>query len=249
MDATISICIGNYSAYNSGYLIDRWVDLPQEPAVLEATIEEMRRNAELLTGSPSEEFYVSDYDGIPFGFEYGRLFSEYTSIGSLNVLAKVMEEHPNETETMQAVLDTGCDVPDSLLGLCNWILQADELPYYSYSIDLNLFKNDSNELKMGYSCAIDSGLFEKLEELDVLSYFDFEHYGREMSHDAHLGEAGYVDAALPMPREDRFSWDEIKDDIGWGGGKRENLSPTLDGAKAAQKNRPKVEQTGIGPKQ
>ena len=31
-----------------------------------------------------------------------------------------------------------------------------------------------------------------------------------MGEDCLLGEEGYVDAALPLPREDLYSWDEIR---------------------------------------
>ena len=63
---------------------------------------------------------------------------------------------------------------------------------------------------MGYSWAVESGLYGMLDNLGVSGFFDFEAYGERMGEDCFLGEDGYVDAALPLPREDLYSWDEIR---------------------------------------
>ncbi|MBR0405574.1 MAG: antirestriction protein ArdA, partial [Eggerthellaceae bacterium] len=155
----IAVCIGNYGTYNNGYLIDRWVDLPMDPGDLAHLLHDMEfENRDIGAG---EEFYVSDYDGTPFGIGYGSRgpFSEYTPIESLNLLAQVMEDHPRECGIVQMALDSGCDCPESVLGLANWILQADDIPVYAYGLDPDVFSATSPEEKMGYSWAVESGLY------------------------------------------------------------------------------------------
>ena len=206
----IAVCIGNYGAYNNGYLIDRWVDLPMDEGDLARLLRDMEaENRDIGAG---EEFYVSDYDGTPFGIGCGSRgpFSEHTPIGSLNLLAQVMEDHPRECGIVQMALDAGCDCPESVLGLANWILQADDIPVYAYGLDPDVFSATSPEEKMGYSWAVESGLYGMLDDLGVAGFFDFEAYGERMGEDCFLGEDGYVDAALPLPREDLYSWDEIR---------------------------------------
>ena len=206
----IAVCIGNYGAYNNGYLIDRWVDLPMDSGDLARLLRDMEaENRDIGAG---EEFYVSDYDGTPFGIGYGSRgpFSEHTPIESLNLLAQVMEDHPRECGIVQMALDAGCDCPESVLGLANWILQADDFPVYAYGLDPDVFSATSPEEKMGYSWAVESGLYGMLDDLGVSGFFDFEAYGERMGEDCLLGEDGYVDAALPLPREDLYSWDEIR---------------------------------------
>lgn len=206
----IAICIGNYGAYNNGYLIDRWVDLPMGSGDLARLLRKMEEENRGI--GAGEEFYVSDYDGTPFNVAYGGSgpFSECTPIESLNLLAQVMEDHPRECGIVQMALDAGCDCPESVLGLANWILQADDIPVYPYALDADAFQATTPEEKMGVSWAIGSGLYGALDDLDAVGFFDFAAYGERVGADCLLGDDGYVDLGLDMPAEDTFSWDDIR---------------------------------------
>lgn len=206
----IVVCIGNRGAYANGYLIDRWVELPMEPDDLARLLHEMQtENADL---GANEEFYISDYDDTPFDIGYSPRgpFSENTPIEHLNMLAGLMDLNPEGCMILEDVLDTGCDYPDNVLGLCNWIIQADKIPFYSYGIDLDAFPATTPAEKMGLSWAIDSGLYGILEHLNAVGYFDFGAYGEWIAEDVLPGEMGYLDILGDMPDEDRYGWDDIR---------------------------------------
>lgn len=225
----IVVCIGNWGAYANGYLIDRWAELPMEPGDLARLLSDMQaENADLGAG---EEFYISDYDGTPFGIGYSSRgpFSEDAPIEHLNLLAKLMELHPGACKVVEAALDTGCDCPDDVLGLANWILQADDIPLYSYGLDQDAVHATTPAEKMGLSWAIDSGLFDALEKADAVGCFDFGAYGEAIGNDCFLGEDGYIDGSLDMPDEDRYDWDDIREMTGFQTGEelRNEFSPAV----------------------
>lgn len=163
-----------------------------------------------------EEIYISDYDGIPFGLSYGNIFSEYTSLSDLNLLAKQMQLNPGGAQKVQEALDCGTDSPDSILGLMNWIEQADDIPYYSYDFEgIENCPNMSAEEKYGYTLAEQTGVYQILEEHGLVYHFDFEGYGRDESDSGYvdLGKNGYVYTGENMPSEDYFSREELSEQI------------------------------------
>lgn len=204
---TIRVWIGNYGAYNEGYLIDQPAELPMSDNALNALLQSIQSKAERLTGYPCEEMYISDYDGIPFDCSYGRIFSEYTPIHKLNTLAQLMEEFPDNCEIVEHVLNTGCDTPDSILGIMNWIIQAEELPYYAY--DAPQWAS-SEEEKFGWTLASYEPWYQALEDAGVSDHFDIEDYGRSNSFDVYLGNEGYVDPRCEFPQDDKYTYNEIK---------------------------------------
>lgn len=210
-DETITVCIGNYGYYNEGELHDAWITLPK-------TDEEIRRFlAEHRLQDPMhEEIYISDYDGIPFGLDYGGIFSEYTSLDDLNLLAKQMQLNPDAVERVEAALGCGCDEPTSIISLMNWIEQADEVPYYSYSFDgMENCRSISAEEKYGYTKAERTGDYRYLEKRGLHQYFNFEEFGAADSHSGYvvLGEDGYIDTQHSMPDESYYSRDELQEQI------------------------------------
>lgn len=146
----ITICVGNYGYYDEGKLHDTWLDLPKKRSEINTFL-----RTHQLRDRFHEEIYISDYDGIPFGFSYGTIFSEYTSLDDLNLLAATMQLYPNETKIVEEALSTGCDAPDSVIRLINWILQADNVPYYAYDIPDHM-SSASAEEKLGYTLAQDT---------------------------------------------------------------------------------------------
>lgn len=115
-EGTITVCIGNYGYYNEGELRDKWITLPKTDVEIQQFLTDNG-----LQDAQHEEIYISDYDGIPFGFEYGTIFSEYTHLDDLNLLAKQMELRPDAVERVQEVLDTGCDAPENIIELMNLV--------------------------------------------------------------------------------------------------------------------------------
>lgn len=211
---SIEVCIGNEGYYAEGELRDAWITLPK-------TDEEIRDflSANGLQDPEHEEIYISDYDGVPFGLN--SLFGEYTSLDQLNLLAKLMEKMPEDAEKVDKALGCGIDEPESALGLMNWIVQADEIPYYSYDYDGIGIKDQwgqtcldrfSAEENYGYTLLeMNQALKEALDnDNEAMGAFDVERYGKicAMNGGVHLGECGYVPDD-DMPDEDRYSLEEI----------------------------------------
>lgn len=207
--STISVCVGSYGWYNEGELHDTWLDLPVEPSEIKPWL-----IAHRLYDRSHEETYISDFDGIPLSCSYGSTFSEYTQLEHLNVLAQLIEDHPSEAETVARFIRISGDEPDSLLGLCNYLLQADDLPVYSYDIP-EWCQNDNPEAKFGYSLAQYTEWWDALGAANTQDYFDLEAYGRAQAMNCALGDDGYVDQACDYPREDFYSWAEIEAMMPW----------------------------------
>ena len=181
---SIEVCIGNYGYYNEGELHDAWIELPKTDEEIRDFLKENR-----LYDAMHEEIYISDYDGVPFGLS--GLFGEMTSLDDLNLLAKVMEEMPDAAETVQQAIDCGIDSPDSVLGLMNWIVQADEIHFYGYSVDSGLF-TDLDEC-YGYSLIEDIGGIDQLDSGTITRYVDEEGFGRDLAiTDVALGDSGFI---------------------------------------------------------
>ena len=117
---SIDVCIGNYGYYNEGGLRDAWISLPKTSEEISDFL-----SAHGLQDPEHEEIYISDYDGVPFGLT--GLFSEFTWLEDLNMLARQMEEREGAVEKVQGALDCGIDGPESVIGLMNWNEQADEI--------------------------------------------------------------------------------------------------------------------------
>lgn len=209
MSDSISVCIGNYHFYNIGQLRDTWIDLPVEPQNIKPWLVKHG-----LYDTRHEEIYVSDYDGIPLGCSYGNLFNEYTPLHRLNILAQLIQDHPSEAETVERFITISGDEPESLLGLCNWILEADELPVYSYDIP-EWCADDSPEEKFGLTLARYSPWYELLEKENVADYFSLSRYGEAQSMNVALGDDGYVDQTCDYPNEDFHSWKELLQLLHW----------------------------------
>lgn len=207
--STMSVCVGNYGWYNEGELRDAWIDLPVEPSEIGAWL--VRHG---LYDRLHEEIYISDYDGVPLGCGYGNIFSECTMLEHLNVLAQLVEDHPDEAGAVERFIDISGEEPESLLGLCNWVLQADELPVYGYDVP-EWCEGDSPEAKFGYALAQYAEWWDALGAHGVQDYFDLEAFGRARSADCALGDEGYVDQAQDCPSEDLYSWDEIERMMPW----------------------------------
>lgn len=193
--AAISVCVGNYGEYASGRLIDRWASLPMEDAELAEFIRSMQRPGH-------EELYISDYDGIPFGLD--RVFTQYARLEELNALARLMQDaSPWELEAVEGALGCGVDEPATVLELCNLIIQADEIPYTAYT-----YEGCDEYESLGMTIAEESGLADKLEDMGIGCYFDYEAYGRDIAIEVFAGSDGYV--YDDMPDMARYDWEDVE---------------------------------------
>lgn len=182
---SIDVCIGNYGYYNEGELRDAWISLPKTSEEISDFL-----SAHGLQDPEHEEIYISDYDGVPFGLT--GLFSEFTWLEDLNMLARQMEEREGAVEKVQGALDCGIDGPESVIGLMNWIEQADEIPYYAYDYTGAYARDEwgqtcierlSADENYGYTVLEDTDLMRMLEkDSDAMSAFDVERYGRLCSY-------------------------------------------------------------------
>ena len=185
------VCVGNYGSYTAGYLIDQWFDLPMTPQELDKRLKTMQAEAQRLTGSPCEEFYISDYDGYPLdgGWKsWGDLFNEYTPIESLNLMAAQLVTMTDD-EIFAAAAYIGNQGSNITFDeAMNALLQADEAPYHDlgwgeYLGDdatyQALHDSTTSEEKYGYLCAENNPDLNALLESDttIQSAFDYEKYG------------------------------------------------------------------------
>lgn len=198
----LNVWVGSYGYYAEGELRDQMLSLPVEG---DGEIADWLREVGLVDDR-HEEVYISDYDEMPF--DCPNLFGEFADLGELNLLAKLMRAMPEEAERVRMALACGIDGPGSLVGLMNWIVQADDIPYHEYSESRGC---GSPEERYGRSVAEGDGTMELLEARGLESYFDFGLFGRDASQDAYLGGDGYVDACCGMPDEDLCSLAEIEE--------------------------------------
>lgn len=223
---SIDVCIGNYGYYNEGELRDAWIRLPK-------TTDEIR---DFLTyhglyDPEHEEIYISDYDVVPFGLT--RLFDEYTRLDDLNILARQMEAFPDAVETVKGALGCGIDEPGSVIGLMNWIEQADKIPYHAYDYPGAGAKDEWGQTKVEISSAEenyartfifqDEDKVRALMALDEVGidpdlYLNFEKLGRsrDWSGWVSLGDRGYYDNETVdgMPDEDFYTREELAEMYG-----------------------------------
>lgn len=198
---TLTVCVGNYGFYNEGELHDSWVTLPMEPSAIMPWLREHRLYDEL-----HEETYISDVDGWPFP----SLSPDFLSIDDANRIALAMQRAGSDgVETVSAALECADVAPTRIDELINLLLQADEIPYAELPLDN--WGQPSVEM-YGIELAEDTGLYQKLEELDANNYFDFASYGRDALTDYQTSESGYL--YDDMPNEDFYSHDEIDEVLG-----------------------------------
>ena len=168
--------ITNLGKYAEGQLVGETLKFP-------ATTEEVQSLLKNIgvDGVLYEEFFITAFDGDVMGlYDY---LTEYENLDELNHLAHLISElDSDEIETLEAALNKG-DHTSSVEDIINLVHNLD-------CYDLHPGVTDDETLGRIY--------VEDMELLDVpdnvLPYFDFEAYGRDMriNEGGHFAPGGYV---------------------------------------------------------
>ena len=168
--------ITNLGKYAEGQLVGETLRFP-------ATTEEVQSLLKNIgvDGVRYEEFFITAFDGDVMGlYDY---LTEYENLDELNHLAHLISElDSDEIETLEAVLNKG-DHTSSVADIINLVHNLD-----CYSLHPGV--TDDETLGRIY--------VEDMELLDVpdnvLPYFDFEAYGRDVriNEGGHFAPGGYV---------------------------------------------------------
>ena len=168
--------ITNLGKYAEGQLVGETLKFP-------ATTEEVQSLLKNIgvDGVRYEEFFITAFDGDVMGlYDY---LTEYENLDELNHLAHLISElDGDEIETLEAALNKG-DHTSSVADIINLVHNLD-------CYELHPGVTDDETLGRIY--------VEDMELLDVpdnvLPYFDFEAYGRDMriNEGGHFAPGGYV---------------------------------------------------------
>ena len=176
MSTVFEAYITNLGKYAEGQLVGETLKFP-------ATTEEVQSLLKNIgvDGVRYEEFFITAFDGDVMGlYDY---LTEYENLDELNHLAHLISElDSDEIETLEAALNKG-DHTSSVADIINLVHNLD-------CYDLHPGVTDDETLGRIY--------VEDMELLDVpdnvLLYFDFEAYGRDMriNEGGHFAPGGYV---------------------------------------------------------
>ena len=206
MQKVFSVFAQNLAYYNEGYIVGDWIDLPQSPERIESYLKDVVKIDE-----EHEEYEIADVDEVPFPYES----IQWSNLKDLNNLAIIYSSlNTFQKEAIAGYIETAGEEHYSVDELINLCLQADSMAYWQYDFDgIEYCKDFSLNLKMGYTMAEETGLYEKLEELGVTSYFDFEKYGESYSYSHELLENGYLTFDDCNIDFDMYSEDEIQEEV------------------------------------
>ena len=176
MSSLFEAYITNLGKYNEGRLVGETLKFPATTEEVQALLKRIG-----VDGVRYEEIFITSFDGDVLGL-YDHL-GEYESIDELNHLAHVLSDlDQSDIEKFEAVIDSG-EYTGSVHDLINL---AQNLDCYDFYPGI-----DSEE-------ALGRAYIEEMEMLDVpdnvLPYFDFEAYGRDVriNEGGHFAPGGYV---------------------------------------------------------
>lgn len=157
----INIAITNLGKYNEGELIFKWIELPFSEEEFDAALSEIGINDEY------EEYFISDYET-----DLDIKIGEYENITKLNELAETLDSLDKyELEQLKALIEVDMlsfdDVDEDI-----------KLKMRDYSF-IELEDMNNTDLALGYALAEMNCIEEKLSELNLQYYFDYEKYGRD----------------------------------------------------------------------
>lgn len=185
MQKVFSIFAQNLAYYNEGTIEGGWIDLPQSPEVIDRYLKKV-----VKVDDEHEEYEIADVDNLPFPYESVQ-WSSVEDINNLAVIFSTLDENQKEAILAHLVYEGEEHYGiDELINIC---LQANDITYYKYNFEgIERCENCSPEVKMGYTMAEETGLYNELEKLGAINYFDFEKYGESYEYDYELLENGYL---------------------------------------------------------
>ena len=176
MESVFEAFISNPALYSAGHLVGETLHFPTNTEEVQSLLKRIG-----VDGVRCQEYFIISFDSDILGlYDY---LGEYENIDELNHLAHLLKElSPSERETLEAVMDSGqhCGSVQDLINL------TQNLDCY----DLHPGVTDDETLGRIY--------VEDMELLDVpdnvLPYFDFEAYGRDMriNEGGHFAPTGYL---------------------------------------------------------
>lgn len=173
----MEICLQNLGAYNNGYLLYEWVELPVSDKKLEEVLDKIKvchgdKKYYDSVGCPYEEYMIADYSGFPFNV------GEYDNIEELNEFAEQYGSFDDtEKEVLEALIEDGMEIEDA-------VETVNRHDYFYVE------GNDAEELAENF--LMESGGLECLPKETLERYFDFDSYGRDMEFDYKKTANGYV---------------------------------------------------------
>lgn len=177
----MNIYIANLGKYNEGILKGAWLELP----ATEEEIQEKMVEIGVATYDEEGNFSMGKNEGIYHYEEYaihdwecdidGFDISEYDSIKILNEVAEQFENmHEWEKECINALIEYDCYTAEKIRK--NMDIQEMLDDHIFIALDREELNDDR---ALGHAIAEMDGTLEKLEELGLDYYFDYEKYGRD----------------------------------------------------------------------
>lgn len=205
MEKKFSIFAQNLAYYNEGYLVGGWIDLPQSPEAIDKYLKEV-----VKIDNEHEEYEIADVDEVPFPYESIQ-WSDVKDLNNLAIIYNSLDDF--EKESVAAYLEYAGEEHYGVNELINICLQTEYINYYEYSFNgIEYCDNCSTEVKMGYTMAEEYGIYDQLEKLGIIDYFDFEKYGKSFGYDYELFDKGYLVPNFDLDLQ-FYSKDEIKEKI------------------------------------
>ncbi len=199
---SIKVCVGNWGYYNEGELHDAWIELPKQPEEIKSFLEDRR-----LLDDEHEEIYISDYDGVPFGLN--DVFTEYTRLSDLNLLAAQLENTELDEDAIAAYCNS-CDAPKTVIELMNLIEQREEIPFYRYEEQGRTPRESMGITAIDWNPQLKAVL---ASDPDIDYAFDYEVYGESFEQQFDLYENGYFDCCADYPLLDAFDRERFEEEL------------------------------------
>lgn len=169
MAALFEAYITNAGKYAEGQPVGGTLKFPTSAPEVEALLKRIG-----VDGVRYQEIFITSFDGDVLGL-YDHL-SEYENLDELNHLARLLSElSPSELETFEAVINKG-DHTSSVADIINLVHNLDCYEFYP---------GVTEDETLGRIYIEDMDALQVPE--DVLPYFDFEAYGR----DVRLNDGGH----------------------------------------------------------
>ena len=213
---TIRVYIANLGKYNEGELVGDWLDLPQPQEKIDEflrdtvglTLDAEEAYAKGLKGERVyEEYAIHDYEFPQDLNGFTPNIPEYAELSEVNVLACLFEQADEDCfgiieAYQQNIKDLDIDEQISMLGH----FVDGEFPDGVWRYDTDVFSSEEEAFGYYNVYELNPELAKILENQNIESYFDFEHYGRECATDGYLYDGIYIDG-----RSDISNWENDLD--------------------------------------